>query len=377
MTDGNDQRVADAANASMDRLVELTGQSPATDREARGSAWLIPAWALLALLTAGLLSLAVYLLFRTNLFSSEPLTAETIKALWAFLGVALGAVATLIGTLLTEQNNRRSARLARESALRESLALLQRVKENRDAEARLTLDTRTRALELLTHDGDYAPRARVAGAIATMMELQGGPVACRILGELWTAGKVSTSVAVWLLERVINDEAASAADKDSASTALAQNAARLFPAAGSPDQAWHEWPSVLVDAWPSHLPPTTKDGFLYLCIKSILCRDPSYWIAHSRPPFSTLCAAVRDKDRGTQAALVLAKLHDVVPELLELNEEEVRAVRAAAVAEDCAGWYVQLVNQLDAWAGTRDAGPGESPTVAVLPGTQPRPGITT
>jgi len=78
--------------------------------------WVMPAaWSLLAVLTLALLSLAVYLLFRMDLFAEGPLTDEQAKTLWAFLGVAIGTVATLIGSLLTEQNSRRLDDRAREA----------------------------------------------------------------------------------------------------------------------------------------------------------------------------------------------------------------------------------------------------------------------
>lgn len=179
------------------------GAAPAVRAAQARARWVLPAaWSCLGALVVALVALAVFLLFRMDLFADEPLTDEKIKSLWAFLGVALGAAATVIGALLTDQNSRRSATLAKEAEERAKRALDQQIAQDHETATRLTLDTRARVLELITYEGDYAPKARVAGALATLMELRGGPVACRILDELWRRDKIGTSSAVWIVERV-------------------------------------------------------------------------------------------------------------------------------------------------------------------------------
>jgi hypothetical protein len=156
----------------------------------KGHHWLVPAlWAALGCLLLALIGVAVFLLVvKMDFFSEKALTDEQSKAVWTFVGVSLGAVVTLIGTLLAEQHNPRTAAIERE------------------AETRLKLDTVGKLLELLTDSGEYAKRARVGGAIATMVELEGGGVALRVLGDLWTADAVDVSTAVWLIERVLNED---------------------------------------------------------------------------------------------------------------------------------------------------------------------------
>ena len=160
-------------------------------------------WVLLGVLMTALLLLATLVLVRSGIFSAKKLTDEQTKSLWAFLGVAMGAAVTLLGSLLTEQNNRRTSALTREAGEREQLAREKQQALAQEAEERLITDTVARILELITVDGGYAPRARVAGAIATMMQLRGGTIAVRILGELWKDNAVDSDTAVWLIDRIL------------------------------------------------------------------------------------------------------------------------------------------------------------------------------
>lgn len=73
--------------------------------------------------------------------STSHLSSDQTKTLWAFLGVALGAVVTLISALLTEQHNRRTDALAREAEERLRLTALQQQALAREAEERLRIDT--------------------------------------------------------------------------------------------------------------------------------------------------------------------------------------------------------------------------------------------
>jgi hypothetical protein len=293
------------------------------------------AWVLLWLTTLALISLAVYLLFRMDLFAGGSLPEEGMKALWAFLGVALGAVATIIGTLLTDQASRRSEAIARET------------------EDRLVLDTRARVMELITHEGDYAPPARVAGALATMMELRGGAVASRVLRDLWASDKVGTASAVWMLDRILADENSSDADKAAATDALTANVARLFPRPDDPVQDWHAWPEIVMDNWPGHLPTRVKSDLLILCIKAMLVRPPEYWKDVGDPlPRITMEKAVRkgavDPDYGPLAALALVRVMDAM-EMHYVEEGEMDRLRSLASDEEAAPWFLKLLEQFEPW----------------------------
>lgn len=328
------------------------GAAPAVRAAQARARWVLPAaWSCLGALVVALVALAVFLLFRMDLFADEPLTDEKIKSLWAFLGVALGAAATVIGALLTDQNSRRSATLAKEAEERAKRALDQQIAQDHETATRLTLDTRARVLELITYEGDYAPKARVAGALATLMELRGGPVACRILDELLRRDKIGTSSAVWIVERVLESPDSTPADKEAAAGILALNATTLFPARDSENQDWNDWPDIVRDRWPTTLPPGARDGLMNMAIKALQGRGPDYWmqVGVVLPVEMLRCVVRDDEDFRAPAAHALTRIYDVPGFLTYANAEEEAYLRAQADERDTAGWFEKLVDQFGDW----------------------------
>jgi hypothetical protein len=242
------------------------------DKSSSVTSWVVPAmWAVLGLLLLSLIALAVLLLFKLNVFSSKELETDQFKSLWTFLGVALGAVVTLIGTLLTEQHNRRTDAQTREAAQREALEREKQDALAKQAEERLTLDTITRTLELIATDGQYAEPSQIAGAIATMMELGKATIALRVLGKLWAGEKVDTSTAVWLIDRILKQASTptNEGDQVQAATLLALNASKLFPTKNDQDQDWYEWPTMLDSSWPSYLPFLARNAIQVTAIRAL------------------------------------------------------------------------------------------------------------
>jgi hypothetical protein len=111
-----------------------------------------------------------------------------------------------------------------------------------------------------------------------MMELEGGTVTLRILGELWDAEAVDVSAAVWLFERVLSADRP-IAEQEQAAFLLLEHASKLLPAASDADQDWNNWPALL-ETWPSDLARSAKDSLLLLPIKVLLAREPDYWVEH-------------------------------------------------------------------------------------------------
>jgi hypothetical protein len=314
-------------------------------------------YSLIGLVTLSLLLLATYLVFRMNLFSSKTLSDEQFKSLWAFLGVALGAVATLIGAMLTDQSNRRDV------ALR-ALAAAQQDATNRETEKRLKLDTVAKVLELITNGDNYAPPARVAGAVATMVELRGGPVAIRMLRELWVADKVSTSTAVWLVDRVLTDPETQEDAKLAAADLLADYASKLVPAPGDATQERYEWPSILQDSWPAHLSDASRNSLFHLTRMVLLARKPDFWWERGTVfPVKTLHTLVfltNDTKNEEQAALLLSVLFKAG--FLEdidfpLNEPQVARITQLADASDPAPWFAREMDRVRQWAEVRKPQP--------------------
>jgi hypothetical protein len=328
-----------------------TASKPSQAGTTQSSRLIVGAWYLLCAVVVALLALAVYLLFKIDLFSGEGLNDEQFKSLWAFLGVALGAAATIVGTLLTEQNNRRANALAWEVENREQRALDQQKTQNDEAEIRLTLETRTKALELITYEGDYAPKARVGGAVATMMELRGGPVAMRLLADLWGPDKIGTDTAVWLIDRVLSDAEASADEKIQAAALLVNNASKLTPSKQDPSQDWTDWPDALTGRWPIELPDIARNALITVALKVLLSREFKYWEDRSFFPVDTLILALEDPDNSAPAAGTLARLMEFV----SIPQEAKDRVHNLASGWNPAQWYKRLLDQIGPWARGEEA----------------------
>jgi hypothetical protein len=334
--------------------------------------WLIPAlWILLGFLLLALIGVAGFLLVKTDFFSGKSPTDTQAKTLWAFVGVALGAVVTLIGALLTEQQNRRTialerekaelteqhnrrtialeteaAQREREAAQRDALAKAAQEALEAQAEKRLTLDTVARLLELLTEDGDYAKRARVGGAIATMVELEGGTVALRILGELWTAGAVDTETAVWLIERVLNEDRPED-EQVLAANLLATHVTKLVPARNDQDQDWNLWPALTV-TWPSSLPSAARGALLVTAVRTLLAREPNWWHERGAEPVDMFFGALEDDEYRQPSSCVIVTLVDL--EFLILEAERAEQIREWSTSKTSMAWFSQLISRFEHWA---------------------------
>jgi hypothetical protein len=331
----------------------------ALGRRERASTWLLPGlWITLACLLASLIVLAILLLVKMNFFSTDPLTDEQLKSVWAFLGVALGAVVTLIGTLLTEQHNRRTAAITREAGERERLAKAEQQVLAEQAERRLTIDTVSKTLELITESGNYAKRARVGGAIATMMELEGGAVAIRILGELWAADAVDSDTAVWLINRVL-ERSKQTDELQAAAALLSTNVSKLVPGKNDADQDTENFPLLLYDSWPVSLPVIARNSLLVMTVKLLLVRELEWWQARSRFPVDLLTYALDDPEYSSGAAFTLAKLHDLgVLQTLDAEPDEQQLARIRFLSEDfvASGWFERLLAEFEHWARGEDVG---------------------
>jgi UPF0716 family protein affecting phage T7 exclusion len=339
---------------------------------------LLVLWSVLALLLLCLVGVATVLLVRMDFFSGSKPTDQEIKSIWAFVGVALGAVVTLIGALLTEQHNRRTVALTREAAEREKLARDAQQALDAQTQQRLSLDTVGKLLELITkEDGEYAKPARVGGAIATMIELEGGAVALRILGDLWSTGAVDTPLALWLLERVLENPKSTESEQIQAAYLLNLNASRLVPSPDDDNQDWRATISVLDGPWPSHLPGPVQDALGLTMINMLLARDLSYWKERGDAyPVQVLMRSLQGEYAEALAyvrAYVLKALLDLrVLNALdaEPDEREEERIRSLSDLAAPAPWFAQLVSQFKPWAA------GQS-VVEVAQSVSPRAPIET
>lgn len=321
--------------------------------------WLIPAmWVALGCLLLALIGVAAFLLVaKMDFFSDKPMNDEQTKAVWTFVGVSLGAVVTLIGTLLAEQHNRRTAVLERQ------------------AEKRLTLDTVAKLLELLTENGDYAKPARVGGAIATMVELEGGTVALRILRDLWAADKVATDTVVWLIERVLNEDRPEE-EQVLAASLLTMHARSLVPSRGDPEQEWYAWPSM-AEPWPAHLPGRAKDALIVVAPRVLLARERTYWQQRAVPPAVEMLIGAMDDPafKGPAAAILnvlldLGMLDEWGVELEEERREDIR-IWAELQSNFMVSWFAGVLDQFEPWGRGEDVQVSEAAPPTELPVRSP------
>jgi hypothetical protein len=320
-------------------------------------------WVVLGLVTVSLLVLATTLLIRSRFFSSSTLSDEQLKALWVFLGVALGSATTLVGALLTEQNNRRTLAIAREAGQREQLAKERQQSLAEETEERLVIDTVAKVLELITIEGGYAPRARVAGAIATMVQLHGGTIAVRILGELWKDDAVDSDTAVWLIDHIFQEYAnappgPSEQEVGDAAALLHLNVHKLLPKADDADQTWYFWPRTFDGKWPASFPTKPKILLCAIAIQLLLSRETSYWSdTGCRYPVDMLCSALDDIEIAHIAAGELCALIDsgvFDGNTFPLQQGVDSRARELGNGIEFNPWFLRLLKQLGPWARGED-----------------------
>jgi hypothetical protein len=211
--------------------------------------WLVLALFLLLPIYAISASLAV----RSGLFDLRDRTVSDreIQAIWTLVASGIATAVTLIGLLLTRSHNQR---------------MLERT----------SLDTVVKGLELiLGHEGRYAPRARVAGALAALVHLGHPVIAMRTLNAAWEDNAVDTDTATWLISEVM-----SAGSKDSkieASVLLSSRASELCVDSDPPRVSW---PANLSDEWRTDLPIDARLTIVITILEVLLSRDVKWWAGY-------------------------------------------------------------------------------------------------
>jgi hypothetical protein len=185
-------------------------------------------WAVLVLIALPLYAIAVALVIRSHVFAfgRGPLSSEDVRALWALVASGITASLTFTGLLFTRSHNRRTLALQIE------------------AERRLVLETVVKGLDLVAPTEEYAPKAKIAGALAALVHLYHPVIAMRTLGAAWGDGVVDSASAVWLINEVL--EQGSKQSQLEAATLLDIHSTELCaPVPGS-----FSWPmSIELDDW--------------------------------------------------------------------------------------------------------------------------------
>jgi hypothetical protein len=242
-----------------------------------------PWWALMALLLI-LLAVSAAVAIRSGLFNlGEPIRTSEYRALLVFIASGLGTVVTAVGLLFARSHNQETS-------------------------SRLALDTVVRSLELLTtSDGTYAPRAKVAGALATLVHLEQPVIAMRTLSAAWDQGKVDKATACWLISEVL--KSGSAESKLEASGLLFRHAGELIGA----EEGDYEWPSAVFKQWPSDIPLDARGTNSFALLEVLLSRDRAWWRDDIDWIIITLYVAYRRDAERSLRAFAGTALKEIVP----------------------------------------------------------------
>jgi hypothetical protein len=252
--------------------------------------------ALAALLGIPLYLLMVVVIIRAGLLdpSGPPFNDEQLKALLAFLGVALTATASAVGLILSKASSDR--------------AFAQQVADS----DRQTLETAVRVLDLLKVDQGHADPIIAAGALTTLVYLRHPIIAMQILRVAFELKAVGIKSAVWLIDRILSEPATPenepllAASKQNAAELLQKHVADLT-ADAEPGMA--EWPNCAFGSWPTGLSIqcslTLSQGLRELLVS----RSASWWETAGRTwswaIYSLVCVAEMsdtDVDLANEAA---------------------------------------------------------------------------
>lgn len=255
------------------------------------------AWiAIVILAVAPIYFLATIAAIRSGIFNlrTEKLTNEELKSILVFLASTIAGSITLIGILATAAHNRRTTEL-QEEAEKNRLQLAE------DEDRRIRLESVVKGLELLT-DQDFAKRARVAGAISTIVHLGHTPIALSTLESAWLDGAIDPNSATWLIDQVLLD--GRPADVSNAATILFQHAHDLTTLVGGGMVTY--LPEALQGHWDPKWPPRAKVTFVGTLVRVLLSQAPTRW-KYSSQIFRTLIKATEDEDeiaRRTAAAVL-------------------------------------------------------------------------
>jgi hypothetical protein len=212
-------------------------------------------WGILFLIVVPLYAIAVALVVRSGLFAPNrtALSAEDVRALWAFIGSGVAASVTLVGLLFTRLHNERTLALQRE------------------AENRLTLDTVVKSLDLVGADDKYGPSAKIAGALAALVHLHHPVVAMRTLGAALDKGAVDVPSATWLINEVF--ERGSSQSQLEAATLLDIHAMELCTDA----PGIFYWPVSAEYIWPASMQRGARFRLLRAILTTFSSREMKWW----------------------------------------------------------------------------------------------------
>lgn len=209
----------------------------------------------------------VILLWRLGLFDvpAGGADARVFAAVFALMGALFGALLTFVGALLKHSIDTRTVELAKQTERR-----LQA--EGRQTEARLTLDTAIRAVDLLSSsDGAKSPSTQQAGALFALTQLNQTGLALALLAEVWPREDVSPEAALWVIDQALRSDDPIA--QLEASNLYLENAARLRIS----NEAGFQIPACAVNEWPLRLPYFVRLNMIAAYIHALATGSRKEW----------------------------------------------------------------------------------------------------
>lgn len=196
---------------------------------------------------------------RTKLLDldGDAFTDEQYKAIWTFLGVALGTAATIMGAILTKANNDKN------------------LAEQRVGEDRQKLDTAVQALNLIKQDDKYASPAVTAGALAALVHLGHPTIAMLTTQAALSDDAVTTETAVWLVDQVLMSEHSAKSKADALGildTLTPQLTRESAPGV-------FQFPHSAISTWPSGLDESGNYWLLDSMMALLVSREYEWWIS--------------------------------------------------------------------------------------------------
>lgn len=193
-----------------------------------------------------------------------------------------------------------------------------------------------------------------------MIQLRGGSVAVRILGELWQEEKVDSDTAVWLIDRILQKDSAAQTDEiEQAIELLGVQARCLVPRVDDAQQYDFRWPGAVAYSWPTTLSYQAKGALLLAIIRVLLARDIAWWRDRvTTIPVDLLIKALDDPDFGYIAARVLQILF--APGVFKRTDFGVDGDTATKIESLSTGgttspWVDHLIGELTPWAKGQQA----------------------
>jgi hypothetical protein len=314
-------------------------------------------WLALSVLLLILLGVSAAVAIRSNIFNfGMGISEGEYRALLVFIASGLGTAATAVGLLFTRSHNQETS-------------------------ARLTLDTVVKSLELLaTGEGTYAPRAKIAGALATLVQLEQPVIAMRTLSAAWDEKKVDPATACWLVSEVF--KTGSTESKLEASGLLLRHARELT---GDKDGEY-EWPGALQGKWPNDIPLDARGTNLYALLHVLISRHPHWWRNDLDWSIITLYIVRRHDDelslrnfatmalkevvRAWQQGDVTWPIEDEMIRLETIRQEISRAPADDTVLSQSQATYI---GELRKWLRKPEASRQEVPSTPPQPKPKPKP----